>query len=79
MRCRIRCWNCITRAEQSSPPTNDWQETQNDQIAASGLAPNDSRESAIFATLTAGNYTVVGGSAADTTGVAWVEICSVQE
>src|SRR5205814_5220141 len=38
---------------------NDWQDTQKAQITASGLAPTDPRESAIFATLSTGNYTAV--------------------
>lgn len=58
---------------------NDWQDTQKAQITASGLAPTDSRESAIFATLPAGNYTAVVLSGDHTTGIALVEVYSVSQ
>ena len=38
---------------------DDWQDAQEAQITASGLAPTDPNESAIYATLPAGNYTGV--------------------
>ncbi len=56
---------------------DDWQDTQEDQITAAGLAPTDPNESAIYATLPAGNYTAVVRGADDTTGTALVEIYSV--
>ena len=58
---------------------NDWQDTQKVQITASGLAPTDPRESAIFATLPTGNYTAVVLSGDHTTGIAVVEVYSVSE
>ncbi len=58
---------------------NDWQDTQKVQITASGLAPTDLRESAIFATLPTGNYTAVVLSGDHTTGIAVVEVYSVSE
>jgi hypothetical protein len=58
---------------------NDWQDTQKAQIVASGLAPTDPRESAIFATLPTGNYTAVVLSGDHTTGIAVVEVYSVSE
>jgi hypothetical protein len=58
---------------------NDWQDTQKAQITASGLAPADPRESALFATLPAGNYTAVVLSGDHTTGIAVVEVYSVSE
>ena len=58
---------------------NDWQDTQKAQITASGLAPTDPRESAIFATLPNGNYTAVVRSADNTTGTALVEVYSVNQ
>ena len=58
---------------------NDWQDTQKAQITASGLAPTDPRESAIFATLPAGNYTGVVLSGNGTTGLAVVEVYSVNQ
>lgn len=56
---------------------NDWQDTQKDRIVASGLAPTNPRESAIFATLPAGGYTAVVISGDHTIGTAVVEIYSV--
>jgi hypothetical protein len=58
---------------------NDWQDTQKAQITASGLAPTDPRESAIFATLPAGDYTAVVLSGDHTTGLAVVEVYSVRQ
>ncbi|MEP6699068.1 MAG: matrixin family metalloprotease [Verrucomicrobiota bacterium] len=48
--------------------------SQYSQIVASGLAPADSRESAIAATLSPGSYTAIVNGAANTTGVALVEV-----
>jgi sugar lactone lactonase YvrE len=58
---------------------NDWQDSQEEQITASGLAPTDPNESAIFATLPAGGYTAVVSGADDETGVALVEVYSVAQ
>jgi hypothetical protein len=58
---------------------NDWQDTQKAQIEASGLAPSNPRESAIFATLPVGNYTAVVRSRDQTIGTAVVEIYSVSQ
>ena len=51
---------------------NDWKSTQQAAIEATGVAPNDDKESALLATLTSGNYTaiVLGGGG---TGVGLVE------
>ena len=56
---------------------DDWQDTQEELITASGLAPGDPNESAIYATLPAGNYTAIVRGADDTTGTALVEVYSV--
>jgi hypothetical protein len=53
---------------------DNWQDTQAAQIMASGLAPIDPHESAIFATLPAGNFTAIVRGAGGMTGVALVEI-----
>jgi hypothetical protein len=53
---------------------NNWQESQGTEITASGLAPNDTRESAVLTTLQPGAYTAVMRGADDTTGVALVEV-----
>jgi len=56
---------------------NDWQDTQEAQIIASGIAPSDSRESAIFAALPAGGYSAIVRGANNATGVALVEVFSL--
>ena len=55
--------------------TNDnWQASaQASEISASGLAPNNSLESAILATLQPGNYTAIVRGVNNTTGIALVE------
>ncbi len=58
---------------------DDWQDTQEAEITASGRAPTDPNESAIFATLPAGNFTAVVRGADDTTGVALIEVYSVAQ
>jgi hypothetical protein len=58
---------------------NDWQDTQKAQIEASGLAPSNPHESAIFATLPVGNYTAVVRSRDQSSGTAVVEIYSVNQ
>ncbi len=56
---------------------DNWQDTQESQIMASGLAPTDAHESAIFATLPAGAYTAVVRGANNTSGVGLVEVYNV--
>jgi len=57
--------------------TNDnWQDTQEARIRTEGLAPRDPHESAIFATLPAGNFTAVVRGAGGSTGIALVEVYS---
>jgi hypothetical protein len=56
---------------------DDWQDTQKEQINATGLAPTDPNESAIYAALPTGNYTAVVRGTNDTTGTALVEVYSV--
>jgi hypothetical protein len=53
---------------------DDWKETQQTEIEATGLAPTDDRESAILSTLAPGAYTAIVRGALDTTGVGLVEI-----
>lgn len=48
-----------------------------EDLVAVGLAPTDDREAAIFASLPAGNYTVICRGTAATTGVALVELYSL--
>ncbi len=66
---------------------DDWQTTviggiitqnQVQQIINSGRAPTDPRESAIIASLPAGNYTAIVRGVSSTTGVALVEVYDLQ-
>jgi hypothetical protein len=52
---------------------DDWQDTQGDEIEATGLAPSDPSESAILQSLAPGNYTAIVSGKNDTTGIALVE------
>lgn len=58
---------------------NDWQShPQSSEMQEIGLAPSDSRESALIDTLSAGNYTaIVRGSGDPSTGVGLVEVYSL--
>jgi hypothetical protein len=52
---------------------NNWKDSQQSAIEATGIPPADDRESAILATLSPGNYTAVLSGNAGTTGIALVE------
>lgn len=52
---------------------DDWRDTQQAEIAATGIPPSDDRESAIIGTLVPGAYTAILRGKNDTTGVAAVE------
>jgi hypothetical protein len=56
---------------------DDWKETQQAEIEATGLAPSDDHESAILATLTPASYTAIVRGKNDTTGVALVEVYNI--
>ena len=60
--------------------TNDnWLTDRNSSfVLAAGLAPSDTRESALAITLTPGNYTAIVRGANDTMGVALVEVYNLQ-
>ena len=49
------------------------------QIIASGLAPTNPRESAIFTTLAAGNYTAVVVSGDHTSGIGVIQVYKVNQ
>jgi uncharacterized Zn-binding protein involved in type VI secretion len=53
---------------------DNWRDTQETQIQATGLAPTDDRESAIVRSLTPGNYTAIVRGKNNTIGVALVEV-----
>ena len=57
---------------------NDWGDTQFALIQSSGLAPSNSHESAIQATLQGGAYTAVVGTATGEPGTAVVEVYQLQ-
>ena len=53
---------------------DNWRDSQEAEIQATGLAPSNDLESAIFATLAPGNYTAIVRGKNDTIGVALVEV-----
>jgi hypothetical protein len=53
---------------------DNWRDSQQTEIQATGLAPSDDRESAIFRTLSPGNYTAIVRGKNITIGVALVEV-----
>ena len=53
---------------------NDWKDTQQAAIQATGAPPDDDRESAIVFTAVPGNYTAIVRGRNNTTGVALVEV-----
>jgi hypothetical protein len=53
---------------------NNWQESQQDEIEATGLAPQDDLESALLETLEPGAYTAIVTGQGGGTGVALVEV-----
>ncbi len=58
---------------------DNWKDTQQSQIAATGKAPPDDLESAIRRTLTPGNYTAVVRGKNQTTGIGLVEVYDLDE
>jgi hypothetical protein len=54
--------------------SDNWRDTQQADITATGKAPSKDAESAIVATLTPGNYTAIVRGVNNTTGVALVEV-----
>ena len=56
---------------------DDWRDANQPEVVALGLAPQDDRESAIYLTLPAGNYTAIISGKAGATGVALVETYNV--
>ena len=53
---------------------NDWKESQEVAIEASGFSPGDSHEAAIMSVLAPGAYTAIVRSHDNTSGVAFVEV-----
>jgi hypothetical protein len=60
--------------------TNDnWRDTQEAEIQATGIPPTNNLESAIDATLAPGNYTAIVKGKNNTSGVALVEVYDLQQ
>ena len=57
---------------------DNWKDTQQAAIQATGLAPTDDHESAILASLPAGAFTAIVTGAGNTTGIARVDVFNVQ-
>ncbi|MEO8438968.1 MAG: NHL repeat-containing protein [Spartobacteria bacterium] len=57
---------------------DNWKDTQQTEIEATGLAPGKDLESAIVATLPSGSYTAIVRGSLDTSGVGLVEVYNVQ-
>ncbi|MFZ1218257.1 MAG: hypothetical protein WAO00_03140 [Chthoniobacterales bacterium] len=57
---------------------NNWRETQEAAILATGIPPTDNRESAIDATLVPGAYTAVVTGNGNTAGVALIEVYDLE-
>ena len=57
---------------------DDWKDTQQTEIEATGVPPTDDRESAILSTLPPGAFTAIVRGTLDTTGVGLVEIYHLQ-
>ncbi|MEO7723966.1 MAG: CRTAC1 family protein [Chthoniobacterales bacterium] len=53
---------------------NNWKDSQESQIAATGLAPQNDAEAAIVALLDPGSYTAILTGASGTTGIGLVEV-----
>ncbi|OLE55829.1 MAG: hypothetical protein AUG51_01305 [Acidobacteria bacterium 13_1_20CM_3_53_8] len=57
---------------------DNWKQTQEADIRATGIPPSNDLESALIAVLPAGNYTAIVGGTAGITGVGLVEIYNLQ-
>jgi len=53
---------------------NDWRDSQQAAIEATGIPPTNSKESAILSVLTPGSYTAIVSGVGNTTGVGLVEV-----
>ena len=59
--------------------SDDWKDTQEQEIIDTGLAPTNALESAIVADLAPGSYTAIVSGSAGGTGVALVEVFDLEE
>lgn len=58
---------------------DDWKDTQETEIEATGIPPSDDHESAILATLSPGTYTAVVTGYANGTGIGLVEVYDLDQ
>jgi hypothetical protein len=58
---------------------DNWQDTQEQAITATGIAPTNSAESAILITLTPDSYTAIVSGKNDTSGVGLVEVYQISD
>jgi len=58
---------------------NNWKDTQQSQVAAANLAPNDDRDSALVITLAPGAYTAIAHGVSGTSGVVLLEIYDIDQ
>jgi hypothetical protein len=58
---------------------NDWRQTQESEILATGIPPANELESAIAATLVPGSYTAIVRGNGNTTGIALVEVYDLNQ
>ncbi len=65
-------------ANGGSIQNDNWRDTQQQALRATGVAPTDNRESAIVTTLPPGRYTVVATGKQGSVGTAMVEIYNLQ-
>src|ERR1022692_1809891 len=71
---RIDCSSNWTRYVH----TNGWRDSQEAEIATTGLQPSDGREAALVATVAPGNYTAIVRGVGNTTEVGLVEVYNLQ-
>jgi hypothetical protein len=57
---------------------DNWKDTQQSQIQANGLAPSNNLESAILATISPGNYSVILQGKGGGTGIGLVDVYALQ-
>ena len=57
---------------------DNWKDTQQSQIQATGLAPSNNLESAIIATISPGNYSVILQGKGGGTGIGLVDVYALQ-
>ena len=74
----IRKSICSMRTAPRFSSNNNWKDSQQAAIAATGLAPANDLESAILADLAPGNYTAVVSGVSGATGIALVEAYHLQ-